>query len=46
MTVPLERNLHDAIVVRKDGAVTVAEVETPDLDVLIRGTRDEKLGIS
>lgn len=31
----LEQNLHDALVVREDGLVTITEIHAPNLDVLI-----------
>lgn len=45
MAVLFEHNLHDALVVGKNGLVAVSKVETPDLDVLIRRARDEKLRV-
>ncbi len=35
-------DLHDGIGVCEDGAVAVAEVEAPDLDVLVGGAADEQ----
>lgn len=33
--ISLERHLHDAFVVSKYALVTVAEIQAPDLDILI-----------
>ena len=41
--VALERDLHHALVVREERLVAVAEVEDPNLHVLIRRTRHDEL---
>lgn len=41
----LESDLHDALVVREEGPVAVAKVETPDLDVLVRRAGHDQLRV-
>ena len=41
----LESNLHHTPVVREQRLMAVAEVETPYLDVLVRGTGHEELRV-
>ena len=43
--VPLKRNLHDTLVMCKDGFMAVTEVEAPYLDVLVGRTGNNELGI-
>lgn len=31
-----KHNLHDALIMRKDGFVTVPKIHAPDLDILVR----------
>ena len=38
--------LHDGVRVREDGAVAVAKVEAPDLDVLVGRAADEERGVA
>lgn len=38
----LEGDLHHTFVVREDRLVTIAEVETPDLDVLVGGAGNDE----
>lgn len=45
MRVLLKCYLHDAVVVRKDRLVAVAEVKAPYLDVLVRRAGDDELGV-
>lgn len=45
MRILLKCHLHDAVVVCKDRLVTVAEVKTPYLDVLVRRAGDDELGV-
>lgn len=45
MAAALERDLHDALVVRKERAVAVAKVEAPDLDVLVGRAGDDELRV-
>lgn len=45
MRVLLEGHLHDALLVRKDRFVAVAEIEAPDLDVLVGGAGYDELRI-
>ena len=41
----LKCNLHDTLIVRKYRLVAVAEVKTPDFDILIRRAGDDKFGV-
>lgn len=41
----LERDLHDAVVVRKERLVAVSKVKTPDFDVLVGRARNEELRV-
>lgn len=45
MAIPLKRNLHDALLVRKDRLVAIAKVETPDLDVFIGRAGDDEFRV-
>ena len=45
MTVRLKRDLHNTVVVRKDGPMTITKVQTPDLDILIRRASDDEFRI-
>lgn len=40
-----EGYLHYAVVVREEGFVTVAEIETPESDVFVGGAGDEEFGV-
>lgn len=40
-----ESDLHDALVVREDTLMTVSEVETPDLDILVRRDGGDEFGV-
>jgi hypothetical protein len=42
----LERDLHDAVLVGKQRAVAIPEIEPPDLDVLVRRTRYDQLRVA
>ncbi len=40
-----EGDLHYAVVVCEEGFVAVAEIETPESDVLVGGAGDEEFGV-
>lgn len=45
MAIPLEHDLHDGVLMGKEGLVAISKVETPDLDVLVGGTGGDQLAV-
>ena len=45
MTILLERNLHDRVVVSIDRPMTITKVHSPDLDILVGRPGDNQLRV-